>query len=151
MPDPVTTKNYVVGFEAKIFRGAAGTTASTEMLNIKDVTPNKEATQIDVTTRQTHGWNDYIPGLKDGSLEIQVQYDPTDADYIALHNAFHNNTPIALFVTDGLGNGLDADWHVFGESEPQPLNEAIVTTFTCKPTSRAGRYPTEVRAGSNSN
>lgn len=141
---PNETPSYVLGFEAVLYRGTAGTTASTEMKNVKDVTPNLETNQIDVTTRATNGWRAWASGLKDGTLEIQVQYDPADDDYQALHQSFLTNSAIALFVSDGLGNGIDADWIVSAENDPQPLEEAIVSTFTLKPTSKAGRAPTYV-------
>lgn len=134
-------ESYVLGFDAVLYRGAAGTTAATEVANVKDVTPNMETNQIDVTTRATNGWRAWASGLKDATLEIQVQYDPTDADYQAFHQSFLTNTPIALFVSDGLGSGLDADWICSNESDPQPLEEAIVSTFTFKPTTKGGRAP----------
>lgn len=146
-----TIPSYVLGFQAKLFRGTAGTTAATEMKNVKDLTPNMETNQIDVTTRATDGWRMWASGLKDASLELQAQYDPNDADWLFLHNAFMSNTPIALFVSDGLGNGIDCDWIVTAESDPQPLEEAIVSNYTLKPTSKAGRGVTIVGYGASSN
>lgn len=137
MPD--TQPSYVLGFQAKLFRGTAGSTATIEMKNVKDLTPSMEKNLIDVTTRSTNGWRMWAAGLKDAGLELQCQYDPQSADWIALHNAFINDTPISLAVTDGLGNGIEADWIVSTDNSPQPLEEAIVTNFTLKPTSKAGR------------
>ena len=47
---------------------------------------------------------------------------------------YFNNTPMALFVTDGNGTGLDADFSITGFSIEQPLEEALSVSVTAKPT-----------------
>ena len=46
----------VLGLNAKLLRGAAGSTGSTEVKNVKDLTLNLESGEADVTTRATGGW-----------------------------------------------------------------------------------------------
>jgi hypothetical protein len=41
---------------------------------------------------------------QDASIEFGMKYDAEDEDIIAFRDAFLNNTAIALFVSDGLGN-----------------------------------------------
>ena len=48
-------------------------------------------------------------------------------------------TPLALFVSDGAGNGLDADFSITGFSVEQPLEEALSVSVTAKPTCPSGR------------
>ena len=55
-------------------------------------------------------------------------------DYTAFRNAYFGNTPLALFVTDGNGSGLDADWSIIGFSVEQPLEEALTVSVTANPT-----------------
>lgn len=124
----------IVGLLAKLYRGAAGAQAATEMKNVKDVTLNLEKGEADVTTRAAAGWRNYIGTLKDASLEFEMNYDTTDSDYSALLSAYLNNTALAFFVSDGSGNGLDADWVITGFNTSQPLDEAVTVSVTAKPT-----------------
>ena len=124
----------IVGLSAKLYRGAAGAQAAMEMKNVKDVTLNLEKGEGDVTTRAAAGWRNYIGTLKDASLEFEMNYDTTDSDYSALLSAYLNNTALAFFVSDGSGNGLDADWVITGFNTSQPLDEAVTVSVTAKPT-----------------
>ncbi len=134
----------VLGLDAKLLRGAAGSTGSTEVKNVKDLTLNLESGEADVTTRATKGWRATVATLKDASLEFGILYDTADADFTAFSDAYFNNTPLALFVTDGDGNGLDADFSITGFSVEQPLEEALSVSVTAKPTAseRAPQWKT---------
>ena len=135
-----------LGMDAVLYRGAPGQTAETEVENVKDVTVNMETGEADVTTRKTNGWRAYASTLKEASVEFQINYDIEDEDFKAFQAAFFNNEPIALFVSDGDGNGLDADFSITSFSQEQPLEDAVKVSITAKPTS-SGRAPTWKMAG----
>ena len=124
----------VLGLDAILMRGTAGQTAATEVKNVKDLTLSMESGEADVTTRSTSGWKASIATLKEASLEFGILYDTEDADFTAFRDAYFGNTPLALFVTDGNGSGLDADWSITGFSVEQPLEEALTVSVTAKPT-----------------
>ena len=124
----------VLGLNAKLFRGEAGTTAGEEVKNIKDVTLNLESGEADVTTRANDGWRASVATLKEASLEFSILYDTEDPDYNAFANAYFKNTPLSLFVSDGAGTGLDADFSITSFSVEQPLEEALSVSVTAKPT-----------------
>ena len=124
----------ILGLDAKLLRGAAGATGATEVKNVKDLTLNLESSEADVTTRATKGWKATVAALKEASLEFGILYDTEDADFTAFQAAYFGNTPIALFVTDGDGHGLDADWSITGFTVEQPLEEALTVSVTAKPT-----------------
>ncbi|MDD3155652.1 MAG: phage tail tube protein [Victivallaceae bacterium] len=124
----------VLGLDAKLMRGTAGATAATEVKNVKDLTLNLESGEADVTTRATEGWKASVATLKEASLEFGILYDTEDADFTAFQAAYFSNTPLALFVTDGNGSGLDADWSITGFSMEQNLEEAVTVSVTAKPT-----------------
>lgn len=86
------------------------------------------------TTRATKGWKASVATLKEASLEFAILYDTEDEDFNAFQEAYFGNTPISLFVTDGAGSGLDADWSITGFSIEQPLEEALTVSVTAKPT-----------------
>ena len=124
----------VLGLNAKLLRGTAGQTAATEVKNVKDLTLNLESGEADVTTRATGGWRATAGTLKEASLEFGILYDTEDADFQAFQAAYFSNTPIALFITDGAGSGLDADWSITAFTVEQPLEEAVSVSITAKPT-----------------
>ena len=124
----------VLVLDAKLLRGAVGATGATEVKNVKDLTLNLESSEADVTTRATQGWKVTVAALKEASLEFGILYDTEDADFTAFQAAYFGNTPIALFVTDGDGHGLDADWSITGFTVEQPLEEALTVSVTAKPT-----------------
>lgn len=136
----------VLGLNAKLFRGTAGEQGADEVKNVKDLTLSLESGEADVTTRATEGWRASVATLKEASLEFGVLYDTDDDDYNAFANAYFNNEPIALFVTDGAGTGLDADWTISSFSIEQPLEEALSVSVTAKPTAST-RAPKWVQTG----
>ena len=126
----------VLGLDAKLFRGEAGTQATIEVTNVKDVSLTLESGEADVTTRKAKGWKLSVATLKEASLEITILYDTEDEDFLAFKEAYFSNTPISLFVTDGdtTAHGLDADFSVTGFTVDQPLEEAVTVKVTAKPT-----------------
>ena len=126
----------IIGLDAKLFRGTAGTQGTIEVTNVKDVSLRLESGEADVTTRKSKGWKLSIATLKEASLEITILYDTEDEDFIAFKDAYFNNTVISLFVTDGdtTAHGLDADFSVTGFTVDQPLEEAVTVKVTAKPT-----------------
>ncbi len=125
-----------LGLDAKLFRGTAGTQATIEVTNVKDVSLSLESGEADVTTRKAKGWKLSVATLKEASLEITILYDTEDEDFLAFKEAYFSNTPISLFVTDGdtTAHGLDADFSVTGFTVDQPLEEAVTVKVTAKPT-----------------
>ncbi len=125
---------YKLGLDAQLFIGDAGATASTEMKNCKDVTHNLETGEADITTRAAEGWRITAATLKDASLEFEMVWDTEDTGFNKIQNAYFSNGAIALFASDGEGNGLDADFVVTSFSRSEPLEEALTVSVTCKPT-----------------
>ena len=125
---------YKLGLEAKLFHGAAGSTASSAMDNVKDVTLSLETGEADITTRAAEGWRTTAATLKEASVEFEMIWDTEDNGFKAIKNAYFASMPIALFVSDGAGSGLDADFVVTSFSRSEPLEEALTVSITCKPT-----------------
>ena len=142
-----------IGLKCKLFYGTAGAQANTEAKNVKDVTLSLEAGSADITTRAANGWRVKVATLKEGSLEFGMNYDPADTVCTTIMNNFLSNTAIAFFVTDGDGNGLDADFTLTNCSIEQPLEEAVSVSVTAEPTNiggQSGRAPQWVGSGSGS-
>ena len=108
----------VIGLDVKLLRGTAGATAVTEVTNVKDLTLKEASLEF---------------GILYDTLEFRIMYDTKDADFTAFQNAYFSHTPMALFVTDGKGQGLDADWSIIGFSVEQPLEGAMSVSVVAKP------------------
>jgi predicted secreted protein len=125
-----------LGLDAKIYQGTAGSTATTEMSNVTDVTLNLSKSEADVTTRANAGWKATIGTLKEGSVSFTMLWDTEDAGFAAIQQSWFDNTAIALLVLDSEdGTGLDADFSVISFTRNEPLSEAISVSVECKPTS----------------
>ncbi|MDD5699513.1 MAG: hypothetical protein PHH77_12940 [Victivallaceae bacterium] len=134
---------YKIGFEAKIFYGTAGTTASTELKHVQDsVSLNIEKGSAEVAVRSS-GWKKVLSGLKDASVEFTLAGDTSDAGFLAIQNAFFNDTPIALFIADAEtgGVGLDADFEVISFNRTEDLEEVINYAVSVKPSANSEREP----------
>lgn len=124
----------VLGLNAKLYRGTAGTTAATLLDNVKDVTLTLETGEADVTTRAANGWRITKSTLKTATLEFTMVWNTTDAGFTAIESAFFNGTAIALAALDGSGgSGIDADWNITQFSREEPLEDALTVKVTCKP------------------
>ena len=130
-----------LGMQAKLYRnsGSYGTPTWVEVGNVKDLTLNLEAGEADVTTRSNSGWRATVATLKDGSIEFEMVWDTSDANFTAIQQAFFNNTPLEFAVMDGAiatagSQGLRATMSITNFSRNEALEEAIMVSVTAKPT-----------------
>lgn len=123
-----------IGIDAKLFIGEAGTTPSDEYKFVREVGVSLERSEIDATTRAADGWEVMLPGLKKATLEFEIVPGPNDDVYAGLKTAFLGGGSKAIFVSDGDGNGLDADWVFVEFTEDQKNDEVILTKVKARPT-----------------
>ena len=127
------SQEFILGMNAKIYYGAAGATAATELTNVKDVTLSLEAGEADVTTRANQGWRATAPTLRECTAEFEMQWKPSDAGFEAVKNAFLSAGTIALLIlTETDGEGPDGDFSITGFSRSEPLEESITVSVTAK-------------------
>ncbi|MEW6198051.1 MAG: phage tail tube protein [Planctomycetota bacterium] len=125
--------NFALGMNAKLYYGTAGGPASTEMTNVRNVTLNLEAGEADVTTRANTGWRATAPTLRECSVEFEMVWDPADAGFTAIKNAYLTAGLIALKVLDKEGGqGPDGDFSITSFSRSEELEEAITVSVTAK-------------------
>jgi len=109
-----------------------------EVDNVRDITPGHEKGQADTSIRGSK-YRLRKGTLRDSTLEIQMVYDPDDANYLAFLRAFNKNEKIAMAVLDGEASaegtrGFWADFEIFNFSDPQPLEDAVIVNITALPT-----------------
>jgi len=124
----------LVGLDAKLYRGNAGSPAATEMLNVRDVTRPDSKSEADISRRGSR-WHVVKVTRRKVEVNFTMINDDSDADVLALRNAYDADTPLAFKVLDkASGKGIDADWEItkFEESHPDETEQTI--SVTIKPT-----------------
>ncbi|MCC7408659.1 MAG: hypothetical protein IT442_13980 [Phycisphaeraceae bacterium] len=125
--------SFILGMNAKLYFGAAGTTAATEMTNVRNVTLTLEAGEADVTTRANQGWRATAPTLRECTCEFEMVWDPADAGFTAIKDAFLAAGTVALKILDKAGGqGPDGDFSITSFSRGEQLEEAITVSVTAK-------------------
>ena len=141
--------NFILGMSCKLYRCATlldGTTNTPalatwiEQDNVKDLTLNLETGESDITTRANNGWRATAATLKDGSIEFEMLWKPSDAGFAAIQAAWAAGTEIALAALTGADDvagseGLASNFTVTNFSRNEPLEEAVTVSVTLKPSS----------------
>ena len=129
---------------AKLYRGPAGSQATVEMTNVRDLTLNVEKDESDITVRGSGGWEEIAAGNKKGSIDFQMVGKKDDADLTAIMTAFFSENPLAFLILDAAltddGKGLDADFEIMKFERAEDLEDAQIISVSIKPT-YVGRWP----------
>lgn len=119
-----------VGHEYKLYIGADGGaigTAATLFGEIRDVTVQMDATEVDATTRANDGWRDIQPGLKTWGMEFDLVIKGGDTTRETIEGFFDSAAKFPIKVLDGAGGeGFQALASVGNWGEDQPLDDVVV-------------------------
>lgn len=127
------------GREAKLYRntGSFAVPVWDEIPNVRDLTLNLTAEEIDIGTRGTGAYMARIPGRKDGTADFEMVHDENDADMVALETSFHANpqTSIEFAILSGAiatsgSRGLRATMAVMNFSRNEPIGDALTVSVT---------------------
>jgi len=146
--------NFVLGMNCKLYYcttlldGGSNTPATLswlEMDNIQDLNQNLETGEADISTRANSGWEATAATLKNGAIEFEALWKPSDTAFEAFKDAWLNATEIAVMALDGSkatsGNqGLASNFSVTNFSRSEPLKEAVKVSVTLKPSSYSEWY-----------
>jgi len=116
-----------------------------------DLMLSDEKGEAEVTTRGSGGYRQFLTTLIAAGVEFKMVWDPDDADFEALHDAYHNDSLIGIAVMDGAidsGTGLIADMKVFKFSRGEPMEDVMTAEVTLKPT-YSTRRPRWIEDGSS--
>ncbi|MEI8197014.1 MAG: hypothetical protein WCI73_14035 [Phycisphaerae bacterium] len=122
--------------------GGTAPASLSEMSNISDLTLNLTKGEADATTRAANGWKVILSALKEGSIEFEMNWEPTDTNFAFLFNAWLNDTTVAVAALDQASSvsgaqGLWADFVVTGFTKKEPLQEVQKVSVTIKPAASA--------------
>jgi hypothetical protein len=140
--------NGVISYETGGFSPDAGNNNKPDIIGgvgvaidiAKDVTLNLEQAEADVTTRGNDGWRARVGTLKEGTVEMQIQWDTDNAAFTALITAWLNNAVIGLSVLDETyvattnGTGLVTNFVITNFTREEALEEAMMVNVTAQPT-----------------
>lgn len=131
---------WTLGLNAKLYRntGSYGSPTWDEVAQIKNLSCDLAAVEVDVTTRGSGGWRAIAVGLKDAPVSFEILYDNTNTDYEAFRDAYINATVIECAVMDGAittaGNeGLRASFSVTKFARKEDLEGALMIEVEMKP------------------
>lgn len=145
------TVKIPLGLDAKLYRNngavflapASFTGAGIlEVGNVKDLTLSLDKATADVSTRGNGGWGADVGTLKRGNVEFDMVADAGDANYVAIRNAWLNNTAIQFGVLSGPlttpplpgSEGLVAVYSINSMTRAEPLEGAQMVSVSMTPT-----------------
>lgn len=130
-----------MGFEGKLYWGAAGATGATELTIARDVSYKFENTEADISDRASIIDIMDVAGVKFG-LEFEVNNQDTNAFIAAVRAASIAGTAIAFRTRDkAAGWGVDGDF-IVAVDESQALRDAQRIKVSASPTDKNSRLPT---------
>ena len=130
-----------MSLDAKLYRGAAGSTATIEVDTCKDVSLKIKKSEAKISSRASR-WALVKGALKEAEFDVEFNSDANDAHLQALISAFMTDTPVAFKIADkASGQGMDADFEIMSMDDDQKLEDTVIIKFTIKPT-YVTRYPT---------
>jgi len=133
-----------MGFEGRIYRGTAGSTAATEMRSATDVsstiTPKKASTTTRGAGTAPPMETERVVSIGE-SIEFTLLNKSGETHVDALRGAAAAATPVSLRLKDyAAGKGFDGDVTLECK-EGMPLGGEQTFVFTATPTNEKGREP----------
>jgi predicted secreted protein len=139
---------HVLSENAKLYynTGTYGSPTWSLIGNVKDVTLSMEKDEVDVTTRASGGFKEYVDGLIDASVNFSMLWDTADTAFTAVKTAFFAKTSVEMLVCDGLyattgTQGLHAICMVKSFSRGENLGEALTVDVTVRPVKNSSTAP----------
>ncbi len=135
---------YTLGKNSLLYRGTAGTKASTLVNTVISVKENDSMEEGDTTARNSGDNETSLSCLRSYSLDIEMLEDDTDAHYGAFRAAYLANTPIALLcIKQEDGTGVDGDFVILNFKRAYGTKDVAKVSFSAKLT-LSSRLPVSV-------
>lgn len=131
-----------LSLNAKLYRGAAASDPSTEITIIGNAKLNLALSEATVKIRASQfELTDTV--LFQASIDFDILWDETDANFLALWTAFTTKTAMAFkCLSKANGKGLKADFKVVKFERNEDIESGIMAAVSIKPT--IGQTPTFV-------
>jgi len=106
----------------------------TNVAYAQDVEPTFDAEEIDVTTKNSDGWAEFLQGKKRWAVDLGVLWVPTNAVIRAIRDAWISGDEVAVKIRDTAGYGYNGTVIVTSIGAPQPLDDAMTMPVTLRGT-----------------
>ena len=121
----------------------------------KDVSVSRSVDKLEDNCRAAGAYKQYLPGLIDLSVDLEVCHRNTDSNWNLVENAILNGTTLDVAIVDGpivdaeMTSGTNAVGmrmvcNVYECENSQPLEDPLSDSYTFAPTA-------DLNAGSNTN
>jgi len=111
----------------------------------KDVTISRSVNKLEDNCRAAGAYKQYLPGLIDLSVDLEVCHRNTDSNWVLIENAIENGTTLDISIVDNtmiaadMLVGIDAVGirmvcNVFECENSQPLEDPLSDSYTFAPT-----------------
>lgn len=90
------------------------------------------ADEVDVTTRDSNGWREWLQGLKAASATVDQLWVPTNGGLLALLNAYMDGSVLEVSFEDEDGIGWSGCAIITGIRRPEPLDGAVGLNVTIR-------------------
>lgn len=95
----------IAGFTARVSISADGGTSYQVVGEARDATLSISQNEIDATSFDSNGWSEFIPGLKEWSVDIEALYIPTNVAQENLFEALVEGTTLKIKLLPKTGTG----------------------------------------------
>lgn len=95
----------IAGFNARVSISADGGSSYQVIGEARDATLSISQNEIEATSFDSAGWSEYIPGLKEWSVDIEALYIPTNVAQENLFDALVNGTTLKIKLLPKTGTG----------------------------------------------
>jgi hypothetical protein len=130
----------ILGLDCKTYVNTGTYASPTWVLldNIANETLNLSAGEAAADRRGGNGWKERLATLKDGSVDFSMNYQPGDANFDTLFDAFMGRDQLEFAFMDGPiattgSEGLRATCQVFKFEIPRDLEVTVVCNIGVKP------------------
>ena len=133
----------IAGFNARVSISIDGGSSFQLIGEARDATLSISQNEIEATSFDSAGWSEYIPGLKEWSVDVEALYIPTNVGQENLFEALVDGTllKIKLLPKTGTGNlGYEGDVFVSSwEINPTP-DDAVSVSVSFRGTGLLEQY-----------
>lgn len=133
----------IAGFNARVSISTDGGTTYVIVGESRDATLNISQNEIEATSFDSAGWSEYIPGLKEWTVDIEALYIPINAGQANLFDTLVEGEKIhiKLLPKTGTGNtGYQGEAFVSSwEINPTP-DDAVAVSVSFRGTGELATY-----------
>ncbi len=140
--------SHVLSESAKTYYNTASYATPTwsEISNIANLSLNLDKDEIDLTTRGSGGFKEFVDGLIDAGIDFDLVWDTSDAAFTAIQTAYFAKTAVEFLILDGDegttgSQGLRVTCMIKKFSRSEQLGDALKVDVTIRPVKNSDAAP----------